>query len=322
MIIGLLYLDKTKVTAPTFPILSARGHTKGRLLDLANTLPHAIELPTGATLNYVRSGTGEALVFIHGAMGDYRSWQPQWSRFTDLFDCVSYSRRYSFPNPNDLTRHDHNALVDAADLEALLDALSLDQAILVGSSYGGFTALAMASRAPERVKAIVSVEAPMMRYASLTKEGAAIANAFLENSAAPARAAFARGDDAEGVRLLTGGIVGKAPDAIPDTVLGRRMTNVRAARSLALSDDEFPWLAPERLATLPMPVLLMSGAETAPVHGAIFKNVCAAMPQAKVRIIPNSGHSVSQQQAERFNAEVTDFLAENKLLSPAGAAST
>lgn len=286
-------------------------------MDIADIPPKPVELPTGATLNYIRDGAGDPLVFIHGAMGDYRSWRPQWPHFTARFDCISYSRRYSFPNPNELTTHDHNALVDAADLEALLDALSLDSAILVGSSYGGFTALAMAARAPERVKAVVSVEAPMMRYAALTEEGTLISEAFLENAARPARAAFIRGDDVEGVRLLTGGISGRAPEAIPAAVLDRRMTNVRAARSLALSDDEFPWIEPERLAALPMPILLMSGAETAPVHAAIFRNLCTAMPQAKVRIIPRSGHSVSQEQAEQFNSEVMAFLAENRLLAQA-----
>ncbi|WP_416882601.1 alpha/beta fold hydrolase [Marivita sp.] len=286
-------------------------------MDIADIPPKPVELPTGATLNYIRDGAGDPLVFIHGAMGDYRSWRPQWTHFTTRFDCISYSRRYSFPNPNELTTHDHNALVDAADLEALLDALSLDSAILVGSSYGGFTALAMAARAPERVKAVVSVEAPMMRYAALTEEGTLISEAFLENAARPARAAFIRGDDVEGVRLLTGGISGRAPEAIPAAVLDRRMTNVRAARSLALSDDEFPWIEPERLAALQMPILLMSGAETAPVHAAIFRNLCTAMPQAKVRIIPRSGHSVSQEQAEQFNSEVMAFLAENRLLAQA-----
>ncbi|WP_300584850.1 alpha/beta hydrolase [Marivita sp.] len=288
-------------------------------MDIADIPPKPVELPTGATLNYIRDGAGDPLVFIHGAMGDYRSWRPQWTHFTTRFDCISYSRRYSFPNPNELTTHDHNALVDAADLEALLDALSLNSAILVGSSYGGFTALAMAARAPERVKAVVSVEAPMMRYAALTEEGTLISEAFLESAARPARAAFIRGDDVEGVRLLTGGISGRAPEAIPAALLDRRMTNVRAARSLALSDDEFPWIEPERLAALQMPILLMSGAETAPVHAAIFRNLCTAMPQAKVRIIPRSGHSVSQEQAEQFNSEVMAFLAENRLLARAPA---
>jgi len=275
------------------------------LFDLPLT---RVVLPNGIELNYIRAGSGPSLIFIHGAMGDWRACAPQWSAFTEQFDCISYSRRYSHPNPNQLNTRHHNALVDAADLEGLMDALGIEKAVLVGSSYGGFTALAMALRAPERVQAVVSVEAPMMRYALESDNGAKIAQDFLNASALPARDAFERGDDAEGVALLTGGIVGKAVNDIPAAVMERRMLNAKAARSLALSDDEFPWLEPSDLAQLPMPVLLLSGAQTAPVHGAIFKAVAAAMPQAKAHKVKGAGHSVNQQAPESFNRLVLDFL--------------
>lgn len=284
------------------------------LLDLAVT---PISLPNGIVLNAVRAGVGPSLIFIHGAMGDWRSWAPQWEAFVGQYDCISYSRRYSHPNPNPMNSRSHNALVDAEDLEYLMDAMGIEQAILVGSSYGGFTALAMALRAPDRVSAVVSVEAPMMRYAQRSSESAAVAEAFLTAFAQPAREAFERGDDEGGVAVLTGGIVGKPAANLPPEVLARRMVNAKAARSLALSDDEFPMLDSDALAELPMPVLLMSGAETAPVHAAIFREVCAVMPNARVRKVPGSGHSVSQQQPEVFNAEVLKFLADARLVETA-----
>lgn len=284
-------------------------------LDLS---PDPVELNNGIVLNHVRAGSGPVLILIHGAMGDWRSWAPQWEAFTQSFDCIAYSRRFSHPNPNEMNTRQHNALVDAEDLEGLMDALAIDEAILVGSSYGGFTALAMAVRAPERVRALVAVEAPMMKYALNSPDGAGVAEAFLDAAARPARRAFERGADLEGVQLLTGGIVGKDPSEIPARVLERRMQNVAAARSLALSDDEFPYIAPERLAALPMPVLLMSGAETAPVHAAIFAAVAAAMPQARTRVVEGSGHSVAQQQPETFNREVTGFLQETPAVQGAG----
>ncbi len=279
-------------------------------MNFLDQTPTPVRLSNDIELNYVRKGTGPTVIFIHGAMGDWRSWAPQWAAFEEQFDCISYSRRYSYPNPNPMQSRQHNALVDAEDLEGLMDALKIEKAILVGSSYGGFTALAMGLRAPNRVQAIVSVEAPMMRYAHKTTEGAEIADAFLKASALPAREAFEAGDDEGGVMILTGGIVGKNPKDLPPKLLERRMQNAKAARSLALSDDEFPLLEEEALAALPMPVFLLSGANTAPVHAAIFKSVCAAMPQAKTKIVADSGHSVSQQQSEVFNSEVLTFLNE------------
>lgn len=285
-------------------------------MALQDLTPTPVTLSNGITLNYIREGIGPSMIFIHGAMGDWRACAPQWDTFTEHFDCITYSRRYSHPNPNPMNSRKHNALVDAEDLEALMNALGVRQAILVGSSYGGFTALAMAIHSSDRVRAVVAVEPPMMRYALQSTAGAKIANAFLAAAAHPAREAFERGDDEAGVSILTGGIVGKGVDEIPPAILRRRMLNAKAAKSLALSDDEFPLLPPEALAALSMPVFLLSGANTAPVHTAIFEAVRAAMPQAKAMIVEGCGHSVSQQAAEVFNAKVLEFLADVGCILP------
>lgn len=267
-----------------------------------------VRLPGGVVLNFARAGRGPALVLVHGAMGDWRSWEAQWADFTAAYDCVTYSRRYSYPNPNRMPSPDHSALVEADDLAHFLDALDLPEAILVGSSYGGFTALALAVRAPGRVRAVVAVEPPLMRYAHLTPEGAAVADAFRRETVLPANDAFRRGEDLEAARIMTGGIAGAAVARLSPAGMERRMQNVLAMKMLALSTDEFPWIAPETLAALPMPVLMVSGAETPPVHAAIFANLVAAMPRAERQVIAGAGHSVTRDRPDVFNALVLDFL--------------
>ncbi|MEZ5652883.1 MAG: alpha/beta hydrolase [Burkholderiaceae bacterium] len=277
-------------------------------MNLLNITPTPIKLASGVTINYARAGSGPALFFIHGAMGDWRMWASQWEPFTAQFDCISYSRRYTQPNSNPLLTDDHSAFVDAEDLLGIMDGLGIEKAVLVGSSYGGFTALALAVQAPERVLAVVSVEAPMMRYGQMTEAGAKVVQEHLETSSWPARDAFLRGDDRQGVAILTGGIMGIAPEDIPADVLERRMGNALSARSLSVSRDAFPLIEPDALAALPMPVLLVSGAKTAPIHAAVFAQVRAAMPDASVSMIPDAGHSVALQQPQAFNAAVLAFL--------------
>ena len=75
--------------------------------------PTAWALTNGVQLHTVREGQGTPLIFIHGAMGDWRSWGAQWAAFTPHFDCISYSRRYSFPNHNPMPSPDHGALHEA-----------------------------------------------------------------------------------------------------------------------------------------------------------------------------------------------------------------
>lgn len=270
--------------------------------------PIAWALPNGVQLHAVRGGQGTPLIFIHGAMGDWRSWGAQWGAFTAHFDCISYSRRYSFPNHNDMPSPDHGALHEAQDLRLLMDAMGIGRAVLVGSSYGAFTALALAVQAPERVQAVVAVEPPMMKYAHRTPEGHAAAEAFRREVIEPANAAFQAGEDEHAAQIMTGGINGGQSAVNSGTAMARRLQNLRAMKMLALSSDEFPMLEPHELGRLTMPVLLLAGRQTQPVHRAIFENVCAAMPQAGHTWVDGAGHGVTREQPDIFNRLALDFL--------------
>jgi pimeloyl-ACP methyl ester carboxylesterase len=268
-----------------------------------------LRLPTGVELHHVQAGVGGPLIFVHGVMGDWASWAPQWAAFTPHFRCLSYSRRYNHPNRNDMPSPDHSALVEAQDLIGLMDALEIPRATLVASSYGAFVALALAVAQPARVRALVAVEPAMMGYAQFSDRGQAEWARFRTQVVEPANAAFRQGDDEGGALLMTGGIHHAGSAATQGSQLRRRLQNARAMRMLALSRDEFPLLPPAALADLPMPVLLVTGELTPPVHAEVFRNVCAAMPQAAVARIAGAGHAVPRDQPEAFNALALDFLA-------------
>ncbi|MEK8051025.1 alpha/beta hydrolase [Ideonella sp. DXS22W] len=274
--------------------------------------PQAVHLPGGVQLHHATAGAGAPLVFIHGAMGDWRAWAPQWDAFTARYRCTSYSRRYSHPNRNDMPSPDHSALIEADDLAALLDAMGTPRAILVGSSYGAFTALALAVAQPQRVAAVVAVEPAMLCYADFSEAGRAERARFRAQTIEPANAAFRRGEDALAAQLMTGGINGAASPVNQGPAYERRLQNVRAMRMLALSSDEFPLLPPQALAALPMPVLLVSGQRTPAIHAHTFANVAAAMPQAEVQRVADAGHGVARDQPAVFNALALDFLARHR----------
>jgi pimeloyl-ACP methyl ester carboxylesterase len=124
----------------------------------------------------------------------------------------------------------------------------------------------------------------------------------------PANEAFRRGDDALGAALMTGGIHGAHVADIAEAQMARRLQSARAMRMLVLSSNEFPLLPPETLAALPMPVLLMSGLDTAPIHAELFRNACLAMPQATVARVAGAGHGFNRDQPEAFNELALQFL--------------
>ena len=267
-------------------------------------------LPHGIELHGVRAGKGLPLIFIHGAMGDWRSWEAQWAAFTPHFDCISYSRRFSFPNQNQQPSPHHSALDEAQDLEHLLNVLNIDTAILVGSSYGGFTALALAVHSPQRIQAVVAVEPPMMKYAYLSPEGREIADAFRTSTIEPANAAFRAGEDVRAAQIMTGGINGANSKVASGAAMDKRLQNLQAMKMIALSTDEFPLIPAQQLADLPMPVMLLSGVDTQPVHRAIFDNLLKCMPNARSVRVAGAGQGVSRDQSVFFNQTVLDFLAD------------
>jgi esterase len=277
--------------------------------DDASTLQRA-RLPNGVELAYDIAGQGAPLVFIHGAMGDWRSWDAQWPAFTPHFRCLRYSRRYSHPNPNRMPSPHHSALDEAQDLRLLLDHLGWEQAHLVGSSYGSFTALALAVDQPQRCLALALSEPAMLCYALFSDAGRAAEQAFRRTVIEPANAAFRRGEDMLAAQIMTGGIVGAARAPAP-AAMARRQQNVLAMRMLAMSSNEFPLLAPARLAALAMPVLLLAGRNTPAIHAETFRNVCAAMPQARLAWIEGAGHGTAADNPARFNQLVLDFLRES-----------
>src|SRR5690242_20216048 len=103
---------------------------------------------SGTRLEYVEQGRGEAVVFVHGSLEDYRSWRFQMESFAQHYRVIAYSRRYHFPNPVQ-DGPDYSAALHAGDLAELITALDLAPAHLVTSSFGGYVALYLAARRPE-----------------------------------------------------------------------------------------------------------------------------------------------------------------------------
>src|SRR5919202_1717127 len=100
-------------------------------------------------LAYVEQGRGAPVIFVHGSLGDYRSWDAQLAPFAERYRAVPYSRRYHWPNAQPGDGVAYAAAQHAADLGALIESLGLAPAHVVGSSYGALTTLACAVARPE-----------------------------------------------------------------------------------------------------------------------------------------------------------------------------
>jgi 3-oxoadipate enol-lactonase len=102
------------------------------------------------TLHHEVRGDGPAVLLVHAGIADSRMWAPVAERLASagfravVCDLRGFGRTSLEPGP----------VSHAADLLALLDALRIDRAAVVGASFGGYAALALALRAPDRVGAL------------------------------------------------------------------------------------------------------------------------------------------------------------------------
>jgi pimeloyl-ACP methyl ester carboxylesterase len=91
----------------------------------------------GTTLAYVEQGRGETVVFVHGAAGDWRTWEPLRPYVSAQYRFVAYSRRYHHPNPVDGAGALYSAERHADDLIKFVRALGAGRVHGVGASAGG-----------------------------------------------------------------------------------------------------------------------------------------------------------------------------------------
>lgn len=108
----------------------------------------------GARLWVEEDGTGPAVLFVHGGLGDLRLWEPQARALASRFRCIRYDLRFWGRSESPGVEF---SLVD--DAIGVLDALDVDRAAIVGLSLGGGLALDVTLAYPERVWALVHVAA-------------------------------------------------------------------------------------------------------------------------------------------------------------------
>lgn len=116
-----------------------------------------VELDAGAAVNLVEQGEGPPVVLVHGLPGTAYHWSAVTEALADrghrvlAYDRVGYG--HSEPRADD----DYTVHANAMELVALLGAEELDQATVVGWSYGGMTAMTAALLDPSRMGRLVLI---------------------------------------------------------------------------------------------------------------------------------------------------------------------
>ena len=270
-------------------------------------MPH-LTTDDGIKLYYEEVGSGIPVVFVHEFAGDLRSYEMQMRCFGQRYRCIAYNARGYPPSdvPNDGEKYSQERARD--DIRAVLDALKIDKAHIVGLSMGGFATLHFGFSYPERARSLVVAGCgygaePGPGRTTFQEESRKTSELFLKDGmaktaaqygAAAGRLAFKvkdpRGYQEFATRLAEHSAKGSA----------YTMRGVQSARP-SLWDFE------EKLKALKVPTLIVSGDEDEAclAPGLFLKR---NIPSAGLLVVPNTGHVINLEEPDLFNRAVGDFL--------------
>ncbi|HEY7532168.1 MAG TPA: alpha/beta fold hydrolase, partial [Nitrospiraceae bacterium] len=110
-------------------------------------------LVNNITLAYSDRGTGPPIVFLHAFPLNRRMWASQEATFALRHRVITIDLRGHGESDAPLWHYSLDQSAD--DLRALLDQLSIPQAIVIGLSMGGYILFAFYRKYPDRVRALV-----------------------------------------------------------------------------------------------------------------------------------------------------------------------
>jgi pimeloyl-ACP methyl ester carboxylesterase len=274
-----------------------------------------VTLGNGVRLHWRQAGVvdGPPVVWVHGGSVEDSSMmvadlEPFLDRVRALFpDTRGHGLSSRFERVEDYTY-----ARKAEDVLLWLDALGIREAVLGGASMGGALGLWIASHAPARARAVVSISGPP--YAPPESErrwwaahrplvAAGRLDAYFD-----ANVRLRMGD--EGLARIKA-----RPERYAELVAGLRRHST--ASLLALLDETYArtdWL--DDCARIRCPVLVIAGSEDHFPTVAMSRRVAETIPGARLHVVKGGPHFPNRTHRAEVQAVIGEFLAALGVIRP------
>ncbi|NBT40977.1 MAG: alpha/beta hydrolase [Alphaproteobacteria bacterium] len=268
-----------------------------------------ITTPDGIKLYVEEAGSGTPIVFVHEFAGDWRSWEPQIRHFSRRHRCITYSARGYSPSdiPEDAAFYSQEKARD--DILAVMDALKIDRAHIVGLSMGAFATVHFGLAYPERALSLLvagcGYGSDPKDYLPFKQEAEKAAATIAEHGmeyfgrtygAGPTRLPFKRKDPRGFEEFLT--------RLCEHSAMGSSLTmaNYQAKRP-SLYDFA------EGMKNMNVPTLIVNGDEDTPalLPGLFMKE---HIPASGMATVSRTGHTINLEEPDLFNHLLETFIAD------------
>ena len=267
----------------------------------------------GVRVHYKEQGAGpRAVLLLHGLGASTFTWQAVMPALAAHGRVIALDRPgfglTSRPLPGEWTDlNPYSPEGQVALVLGVLDALAIERAVLVGNSAGGTLAAQIALAHPERVEALILVDAaiyqgggtpaflaPLLHTPQAEHLGPLVGQAFINNLPQ-----FIRSFWADPNRITPATVAGYQKPFQAENA-DRGFWQVLAA---SRSADLVP-----RLAQLTQPALVVTGAQDTTVPVEQSQQLARALPNAQYAALENCGHLPQEECPAALTAVLTGFL--------------
>lgn len=266
----------------------------------------------GVRLHYVEQGSGEPIVFVHGGLGDQRSWEPVREEIAKKYRFVAVTLRYYGAGPWKDDGRDFSVATHADDLAKVISSLNAGPVHLVGYSYGGAVATTAALKNWSLVRSLTVYEPALIPVLPAESEGGKAAREDRTKSVGSAITAAKAGNSIQAARLFIEGVFQLPPggfDRLPQATQTRVLENARVM-PLMLAAIQRHTMTCDMLRNFTHPTLVMRGEKTQAYYVLINNAVGKCLPGAQEVVLQNVNHNGPVRDPAAFTAAVLEFLSQ------------
>jgi pimeloyl-ACP methyl ester carboxylesterase len=263
------------------------------------------ETVDGHRLRYVRAGSGPAVVLVHGFASSLYTWKDVIPALAGRHDVVALDLPGfgQSDQPADLSFEDFPRAV-----LGLMDRLGIARAALVGNSMGGTVVTVVAAREPERVTALVLVDAagferspserPVLVRLAMSRAGALLASLPGKRFVVEAS-----------LRQVFHDRSRVTPERVSEYLaVAARSGTFPAIRSLGASSGGRARALADALPRIHCPTLVLWGGDDRWIPLAHADRFVAAIPGTRKVVIPACGHVPQEEKPGEVSRLLLEFL--------------
>ncbi|MBC7424913.1 MAG: alpha/beta fold hydrolase [Bacteroidia bacterium] len=255
-------------------------------------------------LHYKKYGEGPVNIFIlHGIFGMLDNWHNIARSMGDSYTIYTVDARNHGQSPHS---DEMSYSLMASDLSELLNELKIEEAVIIGHSMGGKTAMVFAHNFPEKTKALVIVDIAPKTYkpghVSYFKAFEEIDFSKLTNRKEVDEALMPYENDL-GVRLFLAKNIERDEEGgfkVKSNLKGIRNGYEEIIGGLTFRE------------TFEKPTLFIKGSRSAYISEYDEVEILKYFPKAAFEVVDNAGHWVNADNPEGFIKVLTVFLSQLK----------